>query len=245
MKLLKPHYISKLFIYVGLLLISLLISSGNASQQQTLTVEEIEQGAMERLLSILPWDKESLEINVYYEGEDLILPPGERELIYKTRNVNKKAGRIPITLQININGNFHKRIRLNSRVLVFQDVIKTKQKIRRGEILTEDNIGLETIQTETPWKNPIRNIDNALGFEAGRNLQSGKILTSKFLRKPALASRGEKVLILAEKGGMKITTPGILKEDGFEDAMVQVLNIESKKIIYGRLVDSNTVKVRF
>ena len=44
---------------------------------------------------------------------------------------------------------------------------------------------------------------------------------------------------------MKITVPGILKEDGYEDSMVQVLNIESKKIIYGRLVDANTVKVSF
>ncbi len=52
-------------------------------------------------------------------------------------------------------------------------------------------------------------------------------------------------MILAEKNGMKITTPGILKQDGYENAMVQVLNIESKKIIYGRLVDANTVKVSF
>ena len=44
---------------------------------------------------------------------------------------------------------------------------------------------------------------------------------------------------------MTITTPGILKEDGYEDAMVRVLNMESKKIIYGRLIDSNTVKVTF
>ena len=65
------------------------------------------------------------------------------------------------------------------------------------------------------------------------------------MKKPALGSKGEKIMILAEKGGMKITTPGILKEDGYENAMVQVLNIESKKIIYGRLVDANTVKVSF
>ena len=60
-----------------------------------------------------------------------------------------------------------------------------------------------------------------------------------------MGTRGDKILITAQKGGMTITTPGILKEDGYENAMVRVLNIESKKIIYGRLVDSNTVKVRF
>jgi flagella basal body P-ring formation protein FlgA len=129
--------------------------------------------------------------------------------------------------------------------LVSQEVVKTIRTIRKGEMISNDNIQLETIKTERPWKNAIRSIDQALGYAAGRNLPIGKILTQKFLKKPALVNRGDKILILAEKGGMKITTPGILKEDGYEDGMVQVLNIESKKLIYGRLVDANTVKVSF
>ncbi|MEC7641130.1 MAG: flagellar basal body P-ring formation chaperone FlgA [Nitrospinota bacterium] len=220
-------------------------SIATASESQVLTVEEIEKGAIDKLASVLPWDRESLEINVYYEGEDILLPPGKKELVYKTRGSNQKAGRIPLILQIKVNGNFKKSVRLNSRVLVSQEVVKTIRAVRKGEMISNDNIQLETIKTERPWKNAIQSIDHALGYAAGRNLPIGKILTPKFLKKPALANRGEKILILAEKGGMKITVPGILKEDGYEDGMVQVLNIESKKIIYGRLVDANTVKVNF
>jgi len=220
-------------------------SIATASESQVLTVEEIEKGAIDKLASVLPWDRESLEINVYYEGEDILLPPGKKELVYKTRGSTQKAGRIPLILQIKVNGNFKKSVRLNSRVLVSQEVVKTIRAVRKGEMISNDNIQLETIKTERPWKNAIQSIDHALGYAAGRNLPIGKILTPKFLKKPALANRGEKILILAEKGGMKITVPGILKEDGYEDGMVQVLNIESKKIIYGRLVDANTVKVNF
>ncbi len=220
-------------------------SIATASESQVLTVEEIEKGAIDKLASVLPWDRESLEINVYYEGEDILLPPGKKELVYKTRGSNQKAGRLPLILQIKVNGNFKKSVRLNSRVLVSQEVVKTIRAVRKGEMISNDNIQLETIKTERPWKNAIQSIDHALGYAAGRNLPIGKILTPKFLKKPALANRGEKILILAEKGGMKITVPGILKEDGYEDGMVQVLNIESKKIIYGRLVDANTVKVNF
>ena len=216
-----------------------------ASETQVLTVEEIEKGAIEKLVSILPWEKDLLEINVYYKGEDIILPPGKKELIYKARANNQKAGRIPLTLQIKVNGSFHKRIKLTSRVLVTQDIVKTIHSVRKGEMISSDNIQLETIQTERPWKNALTSTDLAIGFEAGRNLPVGKILTAKFIKKPALVSRGDKILILAEKGSMKITAPGILKEDGFEGAMVQVLNIESKKVIYGRIMDANTVKVTF
>ena len=241
----KKHFVLNSIFYACLCIFSILGSIATASESQVLTVEEIEKGAIDKLASVLPWDRESVEINVYYEGEDILLPPGKKELVYKTRGSNQKAGRIPLILQIKVNGNFKKSVRLNSRVLVSQEVVKTIRAVRKGEMISNDNIQLETIKTERPWKNAIQSIDHALGYAAGRNLPIGKILTPKFLKKPALANRGEKILILAEKGGMKITVPGILKEDGYEDGMVQVLNIESKKIIYGRLVDANTVKVNF
>ena len=217
----------------------------NASETQTLKVDEIEKSAIDHLVKALPWDKESLEINVYYQGKDITLPLGKKDLIYKIMGSSQRAGRIPMILEIRINDQFKKRIRLNTKVLVSQQVIKTKRAVKRGEILSNDEIRIETVQTERPSQNAITNIDHALGYEAARNLQAGKILIPNFIKRPALGNRGDKILIMAQKGGMTITTPGILKEDGYENAMVRVLNIESKKVIYGRLVDSNTVKVRF
>jgi flagellar basal body P-ring formation protein FlgA len=217
----------------------------SAEEPQILTADEIEKGAVDYLEKTLPWEKDSLEINVYYKGKEITLPPGEKKLIYKTMGSHQKAGRIPMYLEIRVNSNFQKKIRLNSRVLVSQEIIKTTRSVRKGDILSNDDIHVETVKTERPWKNAIRKIDLALGYEATRTLSIGKILIPNYIKKPALGNRGDKILILAEKGGMKITAPGILKEDGYEDAMVRVLNMESKKIIYGRLVDSNTVKVSF
>ena len=217
----------------------------NASETQILKVDEIEKSAVDHLVKALPWDKESLEINVYYQGKDIILPSGKKDLIYKIMGSSQRAGRVPMILEIRINDQFQKRIRLNTKVLVSQQVIKTKRAVKRGEILSNDEIRVETVQTERPSQNAITNIDHALGYEAARNLPVGKILIPNFIKRPALGNRGDKILIMAQKGGMTITTPGILKEDGYENAMVRVLNIESKKVIYGRLVDSNTVKVRF
>jgi flagella basal body P-ring formation protein FlgA len=200
---------------------------------------------MDYLIKTLPWDKKSLEINVYYQGKDITLPPGKKELIYKIMGSSQRAGRIPMFLEIRINDQFQKRIRFNTKVLVSQKVIKTIRAVRRGEILSKDEIRAETIKTERPSKNAITNMDYALGYEASRSLSIGQILVPNFIKRPALGNRGDKILITAQKGGMIITTAGILKEDGYKDAMVRVLNIESKKIIYGRLVDSNTVKVNF
>jgi flagellar basal body P-ring formation protein FlgA len=217
----------------------------NASDTQIIKANEIENNAINHLIKELPWKRESLDINVFYRGSDITLPSGKKELIYRIMGSNQRAGRIPMILEIRIDDQFKKRIRLDTKVLVSQKVIKTLRAVRRGEILSNNEITVETIQTERPLKNAITNIDFALGYETTRNISIGKILIPNFIKKPALGIRGDKILIMAKRGGMTITTPGILKEDGYQDAMVRVLNMESKKIIYGRLVDSNTVKVKF
>ena len=217
----------------------------SAAEKQTLTAEEIKQGATDFLISTLPWDKEQLEIEIFYHGGKMTIPSGEKFLIYKGRGGTKNVGRIPITLEIKVDGIFQKRIGINSRVMVFQKVVKTTRQIKRGEIFTTDNIHLDTVKTERYLGNTIKNLEDALGYEAVSYLPNGRSLLQRSMKKPALGSKGEKIMILAEKNGMKITTPGILREDGYENTMVQVLNIESKKIIYGRLVDANTVKVSF
>jgi flagellar basal body P-ring formation protein FlgA len=232
-------------LFVGAIFTLICEMNVNASEMQIIKAIEIENGAIDHLIKELPWNKESLEINIYNKEKDIVLPPGKKELIYKIMGSSQRAGRIPMILEIRVDDQFKKRIRINTKVLVSQKVVKTVRAVRRGEILSKDEIKLETIQTERPLKHAITNINFALGYEATRDISIGKLLIPNFIKRPALGNRGDKILIMAQKGGMTITTTGILKEDGYEDAMVRVLNMESKKIIYGRLVDSNTVKVKF
>jgi flagellar basal body P-ring formation protein FlgA len=239
------HLILHTIIITSLFIFPIYGNISSAAEKQTLTGEEIKQGATNFLISTLPWKKKQLEIEIFYHGGKITLPSGEKYLIYKRRGGTKNIGRIPITLEIKVDGIFQKRIGINSKVVVTQEVVKTTRQIKKGERFTTDNIHIETIKTERHLGNTIKNIKDALGYEAVNYLPNGRPLLRRSMKKPALGSKGDKIMILAQRGGMKITTPGILKEDGYEDAMVQVLNIESKKLIYGRLIDSNTVKVNF
>ena len=90
----------------------------------------------------MPWDSESLDIEIFYQGKDIILPPGKKELIFKILGSSQRAGRIPMILEIRINDKFQKRIRLNTKVLVSQKVIKTVRPVIRGEILSKDEINV-------------------------------------------------------------------------------------------------------
>ena len=44
---------------------------------------------------------------------------------------------------------------------------------------------------------------------------------------------------------MKITAPGAVREEGFKNSVVKVVNLETKKTIYAEVLSANTVKVQF
>jgi flagellar basal body P-ring formation protein FlgA len=57
--------------------------------------------------------------------------------------------------------------------------------------------------------------------------------------------KGDRVMLVVEKGSMKITVPGVVKEKGFKNSLIQVQNLQTKKTVFGQVVDPQTVKVNF
>jgi flagella basal body P-ring formation protein FlgA len=53
------------------------------------------------------------------------------------------------------------------------------------------------------------------------------------------------VVIIVETEGLKATALGEVKKKGRIGERIPVINFDSKKILYARVVDANTVKVDF
>ena len=53
------------------------------------------------------------------------------------------------------------------------------------------------------------------------------------------------MVIVVETSGLKITTLGQVKKKGRLGESIPVMNYDSKKILYARVLDSSTVKVEF
>ncbi|MFQ5445149.1 MAG: flagellar basal body P-ring formation chaperone FlgA, partial [Nitrospinales bacterium] len=88
-------------------------------------------------------------------------------------------------------------------------------------------------------------IEEAVGNKLRRNLTQGTVISLNMLERPSLVKKGDRVLIVAQKGPLKITAPGIVREKGFQNSMVKVENIQSRKIVYARVLSSSMVSVEF
>jgi len=234
---------ARIFCAFILLLCSLGIAE--AAENQALTAAQVRARALEFLEEKLPWDPDTTEVAIEYDDKDLVLPAGDLKLEFRLPASTLRAGRVPLSAQVRVNGAFHKRLRLNAQVTVEVQRIKTLRAVSRGEVLSEDDVEMETIQVSRMPRNAVTRLEDAVGFETVRNLGAGRVLTANALRRPSLVDKGDQVILVAEKGLMKITAPGIVREKGFKDSLVQVFNVQTKKMVFGYVVDAKTVKVNF
>ncbi len=214
---------------------------------QTIKAEEIERRGTEFLWEQISKEEDNFEVQAMYPGRDVILPEGKIDFEFEIfgRSQRFKVGRIPLVLNIKIDGILKKKIWINSKVKFFKEVVKTKRLLQKGKVITSEDLSLEQVDALQVGRRAFIDPDEVIGLMAVRDISQGDILKLNMVKKPAVVKRGDRVLIMAKMGRMKITTPGIVREKGFKGSMIRVQNINSKKEVYARVIDSNTVEVNF
>jgi flagella basal body P-ring formation protein FlgA len=91
----------------------------------------------------------------------------------------------------------------------------------------------------------VRRLDAAVGKQLVRSVPAGALVRAGLLTQVPVVSRGAQVVLVAAQRGLRITTPGIVKEDGDAGEIVRVVNSVSGKVVNGRVVDAKTVEVMF
>lgn len=229
-----------------LLAAAALAAPGPGSQgTQTLTAAEIVRQGTEFLRNRLSRDDDDFEMTLEYRGKDIFLPAGILDLEFHLDAGVRRAGQIPLMAKIKVNGILKRGIWLTAFVKAYSDIVKTRHALKGGYIITADDVVLQRQLMNSMNARAATSLDDVVGLKLLRNLGSDIVVTSDMLMKVPLVKRGDRVRLVVEKGPMKITTMGIVKEKGFKGNFIKVENMQSKKVVYGRVIDSHTVQIEF
>ena len=230
---------------IGFLCMGNSIAWAKSENTRTVTSQQIRESAENYLINNLDWNPESMDITVSYEAKDLVLPEGKLLLDFGMPKNPRGVGRIPLTVQVKVDDKFIRRLRVNAKVGVYQDVVRTVNSVQRGSVISASDVIVARTRTERILKDVPATLGQVIGQAATKNIQNGEIVKFRDLKQVPTVKRGSRVIILARKGSMKITAPGAVREDGFKNSIVQVVNLETKKTIYAEVINANTVEVRF
>ena len=242
----QSKYLSGTHWFSGLIVFLMLSTSfAFAGEPQVLTGKVIQESARNYLLKEMDWNPSDVEVSVDYTGKDISLPEGELNLEYQLAGKKRPIGRIPLSLILRVDGEMKRKVWLNASVNVFFDVVQTTRPVPRNRVLKPGDVEIVRVMSSRPLRNIIYDPSEVIGQKTVRDIDHGQNISPYMVKRVPLVKRGDRVMIIAEGGRLRITAPGVVKEPGFKDTIVQVENQQTKKIIHGTVIDAKTIKVEF
>jgi len=152
---------------------------------------------------------------------------------------------VPFAVNFNVNGKLYKRVWANVTIEVLADVVITRKPLGRHKPITEDDIMVLRMDLSKVPSDVITDPEAVLGKRTRRAIGSKTVMRANLVEFPPLVRRGDVVMIVAETNGLKITALGQVKKKGALGDRIPVMNFDSKKVLYARVMDANTVKIEF
>lgn len=214
-------------------------------ESTTVRGEEMVKKAKEYLAEKMPSFNREIIIESDRIPADKILPASDEDVRFEVSSVegNKDRGNIQVFVRIFINDKQYLKIPVFFNVRVYENVVASSRKIGRGEILAEDDLVIEKLETTKLSASTFSSVDDLIGKRITRLIQPYTPITQELIDNPPLIKRGECIRLLLQSGNLMVVAKGVAKEDGHLGKIIKVKNVDSKKEIQGMVEDSSTVKV--
>ncbi len=124
-----------------------------------------------------------------------------------------------------------------------EGVVITLRPLGIGEIIGREDVVWKEGKRRSPRE--ASSIEEVVGKRVRRPIGKGNRVKLDYLEEPSVVRRGEEVILLVEKGNLRITAKGIAREEGGRGDLIMVENISSGKVVTGRVVEPRVVKVDF
>jgi len=207
--------------------------------------QEIKQIVSDFIFRNIPRDNKTVRIKEMRVPQSVILPKGRIAYKVAAPRSRELMGKCSIAVDFSVNGHSQKKVWVTATIEILGPVVVTRKPLGRYKPITEDDIEVQTMDLADLPANIVSDPEAVLGKRTKRVVGAQIPLRTDLIELPPLVKRGDLVVILAESNGLKITTLGQVKKKGRLGERIPVVNMDSKKILHARVIDSNTVKVDF
>jgi flagella basal body P-ring formation protein FlgA len=239
-----------LFWIIATLFVLLVASDVAAGAEQTAAIRgtqpvssETIVDAARRLLKKQLQADDMVVITPLQMPQEQILPAGRLTLTPILRGEINQV--VPVVVELSVDGSVKAVVPVAMRVDRYQQVVVAARPIRRLAAITPEDLRIEKRLVSGLPAGPLDQVEEAIGFVASREIRGGEVLSTKLIQLPALVKRGEIVTLIVEGNGVVVTARGQAKEEGQRGQLIRVMNLSSKKELYGRVEGERQVKIPF
>lgn len=137
----------------------------------------------------------------------------------------------------------NERILVQADVRAYGQVIMSRRSFQKNHVIEEEDIYLAKMDTRRMPRNALRDPEKIMGKSFKRSINANLPIEEDMIEMYEMVERGRRVILLMNHEGMTIRADGKTKEKGYVGKTVRAINVSSKKVVSGVLIDENTVKI--
>lgn len=182
-----------------------------------------------------------VEIRFHGVGNDLEVPGnGPATLQVESFSYDQRSGRFyaAVTAPGRIEA-----MKVSGRAQVVEAIPVLKNRVAAGELITRADVEWMQVPAGRYGGGYIDQINDLVGQTPRRPLHAGAPIRTGDVGRPEAVAKNALVTMVAQGPGMTITTTGRALEGGSLGDVVQVMNLQSKKMIQATIIGSNQVQV--
>ena len=176
---------------------------------------------------------------------DVMLPTGDVQHEIQYLPQGRASGTLPLNIFFSIDGNPVKRMLVTANIVLMKEVPVTRRPIARYQLIQAQDLMMQTMDVTDLPANAVFAFEDIKGQRARRNIGPRTVLRKDQLEFPPAVKKGDRVLIVVESGGLRITTAGEVQNAGKVGDRIRVENLDSNKTLFARVIDARTVQVDF
>jgi len=177
--------------------------------------------------------------------EAVVVPQGPLTTHVNVPKNSELSGSVPLQVTFGVGPDFERRIWVTVSLERRVKAVVARRPLGRFKPLEAEDLDVKAIDLADLPADWIEDPEAAIGKLTRRALDSGTVLRPDLLEFAALVKRGDRVRIIAESAGMRISAFGQAKQKGSQGELIPVVNLDSNKVVHARVVDSQTVRIEF
>lgn len=207
--------------------------------------ERIEQIVKAFILQQFAGKGQTVRIKEIRGAEPVLLPKGSLSHQVAAPRNTALSGSLPLTVTLKVNDEFEKRMLVTAVVEVLVNAVVTTRPLGRFKPIEESDVEVRPVDVAGLPSDYIADPEAVLGKRTRRLLDANTVLRPDLVESQPIVKRGDRVRIIVESPGMRITAVGEVKQNGCLGERISVANLDTNKVIQARVVDTQTVKVDF
>ncbi len=214
---------------------------------QRLTTQDLEQIYTRTINQRLGDVARQADIHDISVGRELVLPAGQVSTQARLvgAQVGEFSGRVPVSIDVYVDGNKEAQVRAVGSVDLYGQVVVAARPLMAGQTLAPEDMELRRVNLHEAGPGAVSDPGQLLGYRTRFPVSPGSPLDSRRLEQTPLVHTGDVVTMVYSGQGIKVTAKGKAEQSGFLNSRIRLINLASKRGVWGKVVDTGTVVVDF